>query len=259
MLITVSTTAPSRLASTHRRAPSAPVVLPTPTADSDPKAEFPSSSWSTSPPRSTTGIPPSSTRSHSNTTSSPSTTAVWGPPHRLLLPGWSDRPGAGAQTSRTRPQGDPHRNRTRRRSRHRPGRTEDLLRHVARHLQSKRPQGVPVLQPRRCWQARCTRVHRALNERTEDRDAPITVEAFRTQLKAIKLWGRSTPADLSMITQPTLIANGDNDRMVPTALSEDMHRRIPGAQLIIYPNSGHGAIFQYHREFASAATTFRDS
>ena len=54
-----------------------------------------------------------------------------------------------------------------------------------------------------------------LEERTVDRDTPITVRAFRTQLKAIKRWGRSTPADLSVITQPTLIANGDNDRMVP--------------------------------------------
>ncbi|MEE6176145.1 alpha/beta fold hydrolase [Mycobacterium sp. 050134] len=98
-----------------------------------------------------------------------------------------------------------------------------------------------------------------LNQRTEDRDAPITVKAFRTQLKAIKRWGRSAPADLSTITQPTLIANGDHDRMVPTTLSEDMHRRITGSHLTIYPNSGHGAIFQYHREFASAATQFLSS
>jgi pimeloyl-ACP methyl ester carboxylesterase len=90
-------------------------------------------------------------------------------------------------------------------------------------------------------------------------NAPITVKAFRTQLKAIKRWGRSAPTDLSMITQPTLIANGDNDRMVPIALSEDMHRRITGSQLTIYPNSGRGAIFQYHREFASAAKQSLDS
>ncbi|MBN3510306.1 alpha/beta fold hydrolase [Mycolicibacterium nivoides] len=98
-----------------------------------------------------------------------------------------------------------------------------------------------------------------LDERTLDRDAKITVKAFRTQLKAIKRWGRSAPADLSAVTQPTFIANGDNDRMVPTALSDDMHRRIAGSQLCIYPNSGHGAIFQYHREFVSAAIQFLDS
>ena len=97
-----------------------------------------------------------------------------------------------------------------------------------------------------------------LNERTRDRDAKISIKAFQTQLKAIKRWGRSTSSDLSKITQPTLIANGDNDRMVPSALSEDMHRRIAGSQLIIYPNSGHGGIFQYHREFASSAIEFLD-
>ena len=31
------------------------------------------------------------------------------------------------------------------------------------------------------------------------------------------------------VTQPTLIANGDNDRMVPSVLSEDLHRRIAGS------------------------------
>jgi pimeloyl-ACP methyl ester carboxylesterase len=98
-----------------------------------------------------------------------------------------------------------------------------------------------------------------LEERTENRDAPITVQAFRTQLKAIKHWGRSTPADLSVITHPTLIANGDNDRMVPTALSEDLHRRIAGSKIVIYPNSGHGAIFQNHHEFTSAAIEFIDN
>ena len=95
-----------------------------------------------------------------------------------------------------------------------------------------------------------------LKERTVDRDKPVTVKAFRTQLKAIKRWGRSTPADLSKITQPTLIANGDNDRMVPSVLSEDLHRRIKDSELIIYPDSGHGGIFQFHDKFVPAALDF---
>ena len=97
-----------------------------------------------------------------------------------------------------------------------------------------------------------------LDARTVDRDAKISIKAFQTQLKAIKRWGRSTPADLSRITQPTLIANGDNDRMVPSVLSEDLHRRIAGSQLIIYPDSGHGGIFQYHNQFTTAAIEFLD-
>ncbi|ALV41914.1 alpha/beta hydrolase [Pseudarthrobacter sulfonivorans] len=97
-----------------------------------------------------------------------------------------------------------------------------------------------------------------LEERTADRDAPITVKAFQTQLKAIRKWGRGTPANLSKITQPTLIANGDNDRMVPSVLSQDLHRRIKGSELIIYPGSGHGGIFQFHDKFAPAAVEFLD-
>ena len=95
-----------------------------------------------------------------------------------------------------------------------------------------------------------------LQERSVDRDAPVTVKAFQAQLKAIKKWGRSAPADLSAITQPTLIANGDNDRMVPSVLSEDLHGRITGSELIIYPDSGHGGIFQFHEEFAPIAVEF---
>ncbi|MGR6584547.1 alpha/beta fold hydrolase [Rhodococcus qingshengii] len=95
-----------------------------------------------------------------------------------------------------------------------------------------------------------------LKERTDDRDAPVSVKAFQTQLTAIKKWGRSTPENLSAITAPTLIANGDNDRMVPSTLSEDLHRRIPASELIIYPDSGHGGIFQHHDTFAPAAVDF---
>lgn len=86
-----------------------------------------------------------------------------------------------------------------------------------------------------------------IHERVMDRDSPITLKAFRTQIAAIKAWGRQQPQDLSRITAPTLIANGDHDRMVPTPLSEDMHRRIPGSTLVIYPGAGHGGVFQYYR------------
>jgi pimeloyl-ACP methyl ester carboxylesterase len=95
-----------------------------------------------------------------------------------------------------------------------------------------------------------------LQERNVDRDKSIRVKAFRTQLKAIQKFGRSTPSDLSKITQPTLIANGDNDRMVPTPLSNDLHRRINGSELTIYPDSGHGGIFQFHDQFAPVAVEF---
>ena len=95
-----------------------------------------------------------------------------------------------------------------------------------------------------------------LEERTVDRDQGISAKAFQTQLAAIQKYGRSAPSDLSRLTQPTLIANGDNDRMVPSVLSEDLHRRIAGSELVIYPDSGHGGIFQFHERFAPVAVEF---
>lgn len=95
-----------------------------------------------------------------------------------------------------------------------------------------------------------------LKERTVDRDDPISTRAFQTQLTAIQKFGRAPASDLSGFTQPTLIANGDNDRMVPSVLSEDLHRRIADSELIIYPDSGHGAIFQFHDRFAPVAVEF---
>ena len=88
-----------------------------------------------------------------------------------------------------------------------------------------------------------------IRERVMDWDTPMTLGAFRAQLVAIKDWGRQQPHDLSRITAPTLIANGDHDRMVPTSLSEDMHQRIPNSAVVIYPDAGHGGVFHRYQEF----------
>ena len=77
-------------------------------------------------------------------------------------------------------------------------------------------------------------------------------------MKAIEAWGRQAPQDLGSIRIPVLIANGDNDIMVPTVNSTDMARRIPNAQLIIYEDAGHGAIFQNHANFVAKALAFLD-
>lgn len=91
-----------------------------------------------------------------------------------------------------------------------------------------------------------------ISARVMDRDEPMPLTGFRTQIEAIKAWGRAEPKDLSRITAPTLIANGDADKMVPSVLSEDMHRRIAGSTLEIYPDSGHGGVFQHGAAFTAA-------
>lgn len=95
-----------------------------------------------------------------------------------------------------------------------------------------------------------------LKERKADRDKGPTPGAFLRQLKAIKVWGRQAPQDLGRIKIPVLIANGDNDVMVPTVNSTDLAERIPGAQLVIYEDAGHGGIFQYHADFVPKALSF---
>lgn len=95
-----------------------------------------------------------------------------------------------------------------------------------------------------------------LHERTNDRDKPVSIPAFIRQLKAIHAWGVQAPADLSRIRHPVLVANGDDDRMVPTTNSVDMARRLPNAELVIYDDAGHGGIFQYHDAFVKKALEF---
>jgi pimeloyl-ACP methyl ester carboxylesterase len=95
-----------------------------------------------------------------------------------------------------------------------------------------------------------------LEERTENRDKAISVRSFRAHLKAIHGWGVQQPRDLSRIQQAVFVANGDRDRMVPTHNSADLAHRLPNAQLKIYPDAGHGGIFQYHAEFVPAALDF---
>lgn len=95
-----------------------------------------------------------------------------------------------------------------------------------------------------------------INERTENRDKEITISAYRSQLNALKKWGNKKPIDLSAIQQPTLVANGDHDRMVPTSNTYDLAKRLPNSHLIIYPDAGHGGIFQYHDDFVKQTLNF---
>lgn len=95
-----------------------------------------------------------------------------------------------------------------------------------------------------------------LKERKVDRDKAPTPRAFLRQLAAIKAWGRQAPQDLGCIGIPALVANGDKDIMVPTVNSRDLAQRIPNAELVLYPDAGHGGIFQYHDAFVSKALAF---
>ena len=95
-----------------------------------------------------------------------------------------------------------------------------------------------------------------LEERTNDRDQAISVRSFRAQLKAIHRWGQQKRADLASIHQPVLAINGESDKMVPTKNTVDLDRRLPNSQLVIYPDAGHGGVFQFHEDFVKRALAF---
>jgi pimeloyl-ACP methyl ester carboxylesterase len=98
-----------------------------------------------------------------------------------------------------------------------------------------------------------------VKERTDNRDKPVSIAAFRAQLKAIHAWGRQRPADLSRIQHPVLVANGDHDKMVPSSNSVDLARRLPNAELVLYEDAGHGGVFQYHEAFVKKALDFLEA
>ncbi len=95
-----------------------------------------------------------------------------------------------------------------------------------------------------------------LEERTNDRDKAISLRSFRAQLKAIHRWGQQKPADLAGIHQPVLVMNGESDKMVPTKNTVDLDRRLPNSQLVLYPDAGHGGVFQFQEDFVKRAVEF---
>jgi pimeloyl-ACP methyl ester carboxylesterase len=95
-----------------------------------------------------------------------------------------------------------------------------------------------------------------LEERTNDRDKAISVRSLHAQLKAIHRWGQQQPADLASVRQPVLVLNGESDRMVPSKNTVDLDRRLPNSQLVLYPDAGHGGVFQFHEDFVKRALEF---
>jgi pimeloyl-ACP methyl ester carboxylesterase len=95
--------------------------------------------------------------------------------------------------------------------------------------------------------------------RTEARDASPSLDVRDAQVEVISDWGvpdTSKLARLAGITQPTLVANGNNDIMVPTVNSYLLAGHLPNAELIIYPDANHGFLFQYPTEFAAEVNRF---
>jgi pimeloyl-ACP methyl ester carboxylesterase len=86
-------------------------------------------------------------------------------------------------------------------------------------------------------------------ERTTDRVPATRLRSAAAQLVAIRRWGAQQPMDLESVRQPVLVANGEDDRMLASRGSFELAHRLPNASLAVYPDAGHGGVFQHHDRF----------
>jgi len=100
-----------------------------------------------------------------------------------------------------------------------------------------------------------------ITARTGDRDIPVSDETIAAHRAAARGWA-SAPADnfgyLGHITQPALVVNGSDDIVIPTLNSYYLYQHLPDAELMLLPDSGHGAHFQYVERFVRRVVDFLD-
>jgi pimeloyl-ACP methyl ester carboxylesterase len=101
-----------------------------------------------------------------------------------------------------------------------------------------------------------------LAARTEDREPLSGPNVAQAQIAAFRAWERVDGerfGELRRITQPCLVVNGKLDTMIPVRNSYLLAEHLPDATLLIYPDAGHGSLFQFHDSFVQHAKLFLDS
>jgi pimeloyl-ACP methyl ester carboxylesterase len=137
--------------------------------------------------------------------------------------------------------------------------SEETRSHAYREVQSGEDGLYLFFAPTQASQAKGVEFLGRIFTRQVDRDEPVALAVRDAQAEAIAEWGipdMGKLARLAGITQPTLVANGSNDIMVPTVNSYLLAGHLPLAELVIYPDAGHGFLFQYPHEFACEVNTF---
>jgi pimeloyl-ACP methyl ester carboxylesterase len=95
--------------------------------------------------------------------------------------------------------------------------------------------------------------------RTEGRDEGVDWATRNAHYDAVVQWGipnHSMLERLRAITHPVFVANGDSDRMILPRYSHLLAGLLPNAVVKIYPDAGHGFLFQHHSEFADDVNAF---
>jgi pimeloyl-ACP methyl ester carboxylesterase len=138
---------------------------------------------------------------------------------------------------------------------------------LAKHIQDPQNRGYAVLQkiffaPTATSQAAGAAFIARLMQRKDDRDPPAGPNVGAAQIAAFREWERFTGerfADLKVITHPTLVVQGFKDEMIPVRNSYWLAENLPNAVLLVYPDAGHGSLFQYADSFTKQAVAFLSS
>ncbi len=138
---------------------------------------------------------------------------------------------------------------------------------LAKHIQDPQNHGYAVLRkiffaPTTTSQAAGEAFIARLMQRKEDREPPSGPTVASAQLAAFREWERYTGerfADLKGIRHPTLVVQGFKDEMIPVRNSYWLAENLPNASLLVYPDAGHGSLFQYAESFTKHAAAFLSS
>ena len=98
-----------------------------------------------------------------------------------------------------------------------------------------------------------------LDERRVDaRHFPLRAAGTqRAIIRTVRGWdAERISRDAHLISQPTLLLWGENDREIPLADGERLHEQIPGSRFIVFLNCGHVPHEEYPEEFTGVVADF---
>jgi pimeloyl-ACP methyl ester carboxylesterase len=135
---------------------------------------------------------------------------------------------------------------------------------LAKHIQDPTNRGYDVLKKifftsSSASQAAAEAFVGRISQRKEDRDPAAGPKVAGAQIAAFREWETFTGerfADLRAIRQPALVVNGVHDEMIAVRNSYWLADNLPNAVLLVYPDAGHGSLFQYPHSFTRHAAAF---
>ena len=94
--------------------------------------------------------------------------------------------------------------------------------------------------------------------RVDARHLPLrAARTHRAIINTVRRWdAERISRDAHLITQPTLLLWGENDREIPLSDGERLHAEIPGSRLIVFLKCGHLPHEEYPEAFTNVVSDF---